>query len=81
MWCHPSPFSSLKALTLHRGLATTKVLARKHAKVYIASRSISKAELAIKDIKEEDANANVAVIEMDLSDLDSVKRGAEEFLR
>jgi hypothetical protein len=37
--------------------------------------------LAIKEIKEEVANANIAVIEMDLSDLDSVKRGAQEFLR
>jgi hypothetical protein len=37
--------------------------------------------LAIEDIKVEVANANIAVIEMDLSDLDSVKRGAQEFLR
>jgi NAD(P)-dependent dehydrogenase (short-subunit alcohol dehydrogenase family) len=62
-------------------LATTKVLAEKHAKVYIASRSPPKAELAIKDIKKEVVNANVSAIEMDLSDLDSVKRGAEDFLR
>jgi NAD(P)-dependent dehydrogenase (short-subunit alcohol dehydrogenase family) len=57
------------------------MLAGKHAKVYIASRSVPKAELAIKNIKVEVANANIAVIEMDLSDLDSVKRGAQEFLR
>ena len=76
-------FSSycLKLITPDRGLATTKVLARQHAKVYIASRSVPKAELAIKEIKKEVPDANVAVIEMDLSDLDSVKRGAEEFLK
>ncbi len=68
-------------LIFHRGLATTKVLARQNAKVYIASRSVQKAGSAIQDIMKEIANANVAVIEMDLSDLDSVKRGAEEFLR
>jgi len=49
--------------------------------VYIASRSTIKAESAIREIKEEIPDAKVAVIEMDLSDLSSVKRGAEEFLR
>jgi len=42
---------------------------------------VKKAGSAIQDIKKEIPNANVTVIEMDLSDLDSVKRGAEEFLR
>jgi hypothetical protein len=37
--------------------------------------------LAIKDIKAEVVNATIAVIEMDLSDLDGVKRGAQELLR
>ncbi|KAE9374284.1 NAD(P)-binding protein [Stipitochalara longipes BDJ] len=63
------------------GLATTKILARQHAKVYIASRSVPKAELAVNEINKEVSHAGIAVIEMDLSDLDSVKRGAEEFLR
>jgi hypothetical protein len=49
-------------MVAHRGLATTKVLVRKHAKVYIASRSVLKVELAIKDIRGEFANANVAIL-------------------
>lgn len=74
-------FSINKSLKSNSGLATTKVLASKKATVYIASRSIPKAESAIKELKQEIPNAKVAVIEIDLSDLESVKRGAEEFVR
>jgi hypothetical protein len=42
---------------------------------------VAKAEIAIQEIKQDMPRANIAVIEMDLSDLDSVKRGTEEFLR
>jgi hypothetical protein len=64
-----------------RGLATTTALAAKNAKVYIAARSRKKAEEAIKGIKETQRDAKVEVVEMDLADLESVKKGAEEFLR
>jgi hypothetical protein len=70
-----------KSLKSNSGLATTQALASKNATVYIASRSIPKAESAIKELEQEIPNAKVAVIEMDLSDLESVKRGAEEFVR
>ncbi|PMD28530.1 hypothetical protein NA56DRAFT_742660 [Hyaloscypha hepaticicola] len=41
----------------------------------------AKAELAIQEIQQDIPRANIALIEMDLSDLDSVKRGAGEFSR
>ncbi|KAH7409671.1 retinol dehydrogenase [Cadophora sp. MPI-SDFR-AT-0126] len=63
------------------GLATTAYLAAKHAKVYVASRSQSKAQDAIRGIKEKYPDANVEVLVMDLSDQESVKKGVEEFLR
>jgi NAD(P)-dependent dehydrogenase (short-subunit alcohol dehydrogenase family) len=66
---------------LSRGLATTTALAAKNAKVYIAARSRKKAEKAMKRIKENQKDAKIEVIEMDLADLESVKKGAEEFLR
>ena len=66
---------------LSRGLATTTALAAKNAKVYIAARSRKKAEDAINGIKETQKGAKIEVIEMDLADLESVKKGAEEFLR
>jgi NAD(P)-dependent dehydrogenase (short-subunit alcohol dehydrogenase family) len=64
-----------------RGLATTTALTAKNAKVYIAARSRKRAEDAIKGIKETQRNAMIEVIEMDLADLESVRKGAEEFLR
>ncbi|CZR64674.1 related to reductases [Phialocephala subalpina] len=63
------------------GLATTTALAAKNAKVYIASRSVAKAEEAIRGIRRRLPNAQIEVIEMDLGDLRSVKKGAEDFLR
>ncbi|KAE8447188.1 hypothetical protein EG329_011019 [Mollisiaceae sp. DMI_Dod_QoI] len=63
------------------GLATTSALASKNAKVYIASRSVPKAEEAIRGIKDKNPNAQVELVEMDLGDLRSVKKGAEEFLQ
>jgi NAD(P)-dependent dehydrogenase (short-subunit alcohol dehydrogenase family) len=84
--CAPPNLSNVsfsKSLTPipHRGLATTKALAVNNATVYIASRSISKAELAIEGIKADASHAKANLIEMDLSDLSSVKRGAEEFMK
>jgi NAD(P)-dependent dehydrogenase (short-subunit alcohol dehydrogenase family) len=64
-----------------RGLATTTALAAKNAKVYIAARSRRKAEESIKGVKETQKDAKIEVIEMDLADLESVKKGVEEFLR
>jgi NAD(P)-dependent dehydrogenase (short-subunit alcohol dehydrogenase family) len=66
---------------LSRGLATTIALAARNAEVYNAARSRKKAEEAIKGIKETQRDAKIEVIEMDLADLESVKKGVEEFLR
>lgn len=64
-----------------RGLSTTTALASKNAKVYIASRSSAKAKEAILKHKELNPNVQVEAVQMDLGDLRSVKKGAEEFLK
>ncbi|KAG4433034.1 hypothetical protein IFR05_011473 [Cadophora sp. M221] len=63
------------------GLATTTHLVAKNAKVYIASRSLPKAAAAVRHIKDEHPAAQVEILEMDLADLKSVKRGADEFMK
>ena len=61
-------------------MATTTELARHGATVYIASRSSSKVEEAMNEIKKEQPDAKLKFLEMDLGDLRSVKKGAEQFL-
>jgi NAD(P)-dependent dehydrogenase (short-subunit alcohol dehydrogenase family) len=51
------------------------------AKVYIASRWKVKVEEAMKDIEGKQQDAQLEFLEMDLSDLESVKRSAEDFLK
>ena len=51
-----------------------------HAKVYMAARNSEKARAAIEDLKRETGKEAVFLI-LDLSDLESVKRSAEEFLK
>ena len=61
------------------GKETVKALLQHNAKVYLAARSRSKAEAAIKDLKE--ATGKEAIfLELDLGSLASVRRAAEEFL-
>ncbi|EKM52469.1 uncharacterized protein PHACADRAFT_260900 [Phanerochaete carnosa HHB-10118-sp] len=61
------------------GKETVKALLQHNAKVYLAARSRSKAEAAIKDLK--DATGRDAIfLELDLSSLASVRKAAEEFL-
>ncbi|EKM52468.1 uncharacterized protein PHACADRAFT_260896 [Phanerochaete carnosa HHB-10118-sp] len=61
------------------GKETVKALLQHNAKVYLAARSRSKAEVAIKDLK--DATGRDAIfLELDLSSLVSVRKAAEEFL-
>ena len=63
------------------GFEIVKILYSKGAKVYIASRSQSKAEAAIKTITTLPASTpgQLSYIHLDLSDLSSVKQAAEEF--
>ncbi|KAI5115497.1 hypothetical protein M0805_000110, partial [Coniferiporia weirii] len=60
------------------GRETVLALLRKNAKVYIAARSRAKAEVAIGELKEL-TGREVLFFELDLADLKSVKRAAEEF--
>ncbi|KAI9646849.1 hypothetical protein NHQ30_004849 [Ciborinia camelliae] len=64
------------------GLATTQHLARHHATVYIAARPSSKhvALAFIQDIKKEHRDAVVHHLEVDLGDLESVRKGVKVFL-
>ena len=61
------------------GKETVKVLLQHNAKVYLAARSRSKAEAAIKDLKDE-TGKDAIFLELDLSSLASVRKAAEEFL-
>ncbi|KAI5476211.1 short-chain dehydrogenase/reductase SDR family protein [Pseudohyphozyma bogoriensis] len=61
------------------GYHTVKYLLMKNAKVYLAARSGSKAKEAIAKLKEETGKEAI-FLQLDLSDLDSVKESAESFL-
>ncbi|PCH33230.1 NAD(P)-binding protein [Wolfiporia cocos MD-104 SS10] len=61
------------------GRETVKALLKHNAKVYMASRSREKAEAAIQQLKQQTGKEAI-FLELDLSDLSSVKRSAEEFL-
>ncbi|KAI0032686.1 hypothetical protein K488DRAFT_49359 [Vararia minispora EC-137] len=62
------------------GKETAKALLSHGAKVYIASRTVEKTKAAIEDLKQ--ATGREAIfLQLDLSDLVSVKKAAEVFLR
>ncbi|TDL19930.1 NAD-P-binding protein [Rickenella mellea] len=61
------------------GLEATKVLLNHGAKVYMATRNKEKAQDAIKEIAR-DTGKEPIFLQLDLADLDSVKRAADEFL-
>ncbi|KAE8446647.1 hypothetical protein EG329_011840 [Mollisiaceae sp. DMI_Dod_QoI] len=63
------------------GYHLVKILYSKGAKVYMLSRSQSKAEAAIKSIKEEvtDSSGDIIYIHLDLADLTTVKPAAQAF--
>lgn len=50
------------------------------AKVYIASRSKTKADVAIKELKES-TGREALFLELDLANLESIHKSAQEFLR
>lgn len=62
------------------GFETSLALAKKDAKVIMACRNISKAETAKQNILKEAPSAKLDIIQLDLSDLKSVKAFAAEFL-
>jgi len=62
------------------GRATAEELARRGARVYVASRSRVKGEEAVSAIKAGSANGSVWFLPLDLADLDSVRSCAAAFL-
>ena len=61
------------------GYEAAKVLATKNAKVIIAVRNLTKGELAKSNILGQYKNADVEVMKIDLSNLESVAKFAEEY--
>lgn len=66
------------------GYESARALYRAGAKVYLACRSEDKALAAIERIKEEDhvdsKSGELVFLQLDLADLHSVKKAADEFL-
>ena len=60
------------------GREIIKRLLMKNAKVYMAARSQQKAERAIQELREE-TGKEALFLHLDLGDLNSVKKAAEEF--
>lgn len=61
------------------GLEAAKVLSSKGANVIIAVRNLEKGESAALKIKDEHPNAIIEVMQIELSDLDNVKKFAKNF--
>lgn len=59
---------------------TAQALLNRNAKVYIASRSKTKADAAIQELKEATGHEPL-FLQLDLASLASVRQAAEEFLR
>lgn len=57
-----------------------KVLLSKGAKVYLATRSQEKTEMAIEELKRETGKDTVFFLRLDLADLPSIKAAAEDFI-
>lgn len=62
------------------GKETAYAMLRKNAKVYIAGRSQSKAEMAIKELKER-TGKDALFLELDLANLRTIRKSATEFQR
>jgi NAD(P)-dependent dehydrogenase (short-subunit alcohol dehydrogenase family) len=61
------------------GLGTTKALVKKGALVVMAVRNLDKGTKVINEILQETPNAKLDILQVDLSDLNSVKEFAEKF--
>lgn len=62
------------------GLATARVLACQGAQVIVACRSAEKARMAVEDIRRSSGNQQIEALELDLANLESVRRCAQELL-
>ena len=63
------------------GFEATRELARKGAQVVMASRNREKSEAAWQRIKDEQPDASVELLQLDLANLDSVRAFAAEFVQ
>ncbi|CAG7837797.1 unnamed protein product [Allacma fusca] len=63
------------------GKVTALHMAKRRARVVMACRDVTKTENAVKEIKEKVPEADLTVIRLDLSDLDSVRACAKEILQ
>lgn len=59
------------------GLETTRVLAERGARVLMGCRNRAKAEEALASVKAQRPSADVAIVDIDLGDLDSIRTAAE----
>ncbi|KAI0905345.1 short-chain dehydrogenase [Ustulina deusta] len=64
------------------GKELVKILYSKHAKVYVAARSESKAKKAIEEVRQlyPTSKGDLAYLYLDLSDLATIKKSADDFL-
>ncbi|KAJ6539707.1 NAD-P-binding protein [Mycena capillaripes] len=62
------------------GKETCRVLVARNAKVYLAARSEEKAQVAIDDICKSTGKSNIHFLQIDLGDLVSVRKAAEEYI-
>ncbi|KAJ2984613.1 hypothetical protein NUW58_g5966 [Xylaria curta] len=64
------------------GKELTKILYAKHAKVYVAARSETKAKAAIEDIRHlyPTSKGDLVYLYLDLSNLATIKKSADNFL-
>ncbi|WP_281615966.1 oxidoreductase [Flammeovirga sp. SubArs3] len=60
------------------GLGTAKVLAKKEAHVILAARNLKKGQAAINEILKETPNASLDLMQLDLSDINTIKQFAIE---
>jgi retinol dehydrogenase-12 len=77
----PSPIkANLNPGSNGLGKESALQLSKHNATVYITSRSPSKGQVAIADIKSQVSNANLHVLQLDLASLSSVATAAKQFL-
>ncbi|KAJ3735369.1 NAD-P-binding protein [Lentinula guzmanii] len=62
------------------GRETCRVLVARNAKVYLATRSEERARIAIDDICKSTGKSNIHFLKIDLADLASVRKAAEEYM-
>ncbi|KAI0322377.1 NAD-P-binding protein [Amylostereum chailletii] len=61
------------------GKETCRILLTRNAKVYLAARSQAKAQAVIDELKAKTGKTDVYFLKLDLADLPSVRKAAEEF--